>query len=83
MKDAEYVLRFFTVRESWENFPNNMRLAMDKHMEKHQFDTPRSIYKSRSLFTDSIEIAQGIWGNNAFKKPGLSNPRNLLLQGVY
>lgn len=83
MIDAEYVLRFFTLRELWENFPGNMRIAMDTYMRKHRNDTLSQINAHQELFTKSITAAEQIWGADAFKRPESTTYRNQILQGVF
>jgi len=83
MIDAEYVLRFFTIREQWENFPGNMTLAMDKHMQKHKYDKDSQIVDWEKLFNKSIRIAEEVWGTHAFRRPDINTYRNQMVQGVY
>lgn len=35
MADVEFVLRFFTIRESWKNFEGDYRRSMDSFMDRH------------------------------------------------
>ncbi len=79
MQDVEYVLRFFTIKQFWTSFPsNNMQLAMSDFMReyRHQID----IDEARTLFNRSINSAQLIWGDQAFKRPEGSSK---LIQGIY
>lgn len=83
MLDAEYVLRFFTLREQWESFSGNMRQAMDMHMQNHKKDTIREIQKGVQIFNTSINLSEEIWGHHAFKRPELGTYRNQMLQGIF
>ena len=83
MIDAEYVLRFFTLREQWSNFPGNMRMAMEKHRTKHKSDSTDQIKSWTELFNTSIKYAESIWGEKAFKRPDINTYRDQMLQGVY
>jgi len=83
MVDAEYVLRFFTLREQWANFPGNMRYAMDEHMKKHRSPKVNEISNQRRRFDKSMHYAELIWGNDAFKRPELGIYRNQILQGIF
>lgn len=83
MIDAEYVLRFFTLREQWNNFPGNMRVAMEKHMTKHKNDSKSQTKIWTELFNTSIKYAESVWGDKAFKRPDINTYRNQMLQGVY
>ncbi|WP_171495289.1 DUF262 domain-containing protein [Acinetobacter soli] len=82
MQDVEFVLRFFTVREYWENFPcNNMQFAMTQYMEEYSNNiTEIQISKNRNLFKKSIEICNLIWEDKVFKRPDGSKKT---IQGIY
>lgn len=79
MQDVEYVLRFFTIKEYWSNFPsNNMQLAMNDFMSSHRNSI--NINTARENFNLAVETAKNIWGNQAFKRPEGSSK---LIQGIY
>lgn len=83
MLDAEYVLRFFTLIETWNNFPGNMRNAMDDHMLKYAGSNSTLIKNRNKLFNESLNFANQIWGKDAFKRPENKSYRNQILQGIY
>lgn len=83
MLDAEYVLRFFTLRDSWSNFPGNMNIAMNSFMDKNRFLSPDIIELLRQLFINSIQICENIWGDYAFMRPDGEEYRKLIMQGFY
>lgn len=79
MQDVEYILRYFTIKEYWSNFPsNNMQIAMNMFMfvKNKNMD----INLARNNFNLSIEIAELIWGGQAFKRP---DGNSKLIQGIY
>lgn len=80
MVDVQYVLRFFTMREFYQNFPGNMDKAMDVFMSSHYKMGPKSLAQCETLFDNSIEFCRRIWGNEGFMKPG-GNTR--VLQGFF
>lgn len=80
MVDAEYVLRFFTIREFWDKFPGNMRVAMDNYMRKNRNPKELEIDKYRMVFNDAIEVCARIWGTDAFKRPSGTNK---IVQGFF
>jgi len=80
MVDVQYVLRFFTVRESWENFPGNMDKAMDIFMIKNYKNGYNLIAEQRVIFNKALEFCQLIWGEEAFRKPQSSKR---ILQGIF
>lgn len=83
MEDAEFVLRFFTLRETWKIFTGNMRIEMDNYMLRHRADSATTIQGLEALFLRTLEICEAIWGGDAFKRPEGNNVRNQVLQGVY
>ena len=80
MLDVEYVLRFFTLRDSWDNFNGNMKIAMDNFMEKNYRDKNLNVNELYNVFNKTIEICSKIWGDRAFKRP---DGRNEIIQGIY
>lgn len=80
MLDAEYVLRFFTLQAHWENFPGNMRKAMDDFMMYNSSLSDSQILALRKSFNDTIACVQEIWENKAFIRPGGNRQ---IIQGFY
>jgi hypothetical protein len=80
MLDVEYVLRFFTLRDSWSNFNGNMKIAMDNYMEKNYRDDSLDVNNLRNIFNKTLELCSEIWGERAFKRP---DGRNEIIQGIY
>lgn len=80
MLDVEYVLRFFTLRDSWNSFNGNMKVAMDNFMEKNYRDKDLNIGELKSIFNQTLDICSRIWEDRAFKRP---DGRNEIIQGIY
>jgi hypothetical protein len=80
MVDVQYVLRFFTVREYWEEFYGNMDVAMDNFMQDNHRLSRGKIKEMEAVFESALEFCETIWGEEGFKKPG-GNSR--ALQGFY
>lgn len=80
MIDVQYVLRFFTIREYYQDFPGNMDKAMDYYMSAHYKIGPKAIASRSSIFIGSIEFCEKIWGTDGFMKPD-GNTR--VLQGFF
>jgi hypothetical protein len=83
MMDAEYVLRFFTLTEQWENFSGKMRISMDLFMRDHQHASKEFVNNLHNKFITSIECCEAIWGEKAFKRYAKDSWRNLVLAGMY
>lgn len=80
MIDIQYVLRFFTLLSTWDNFPGNMDLAMDSFMATKIKISDDEIKDYKIRFLQSLDFCEKIWGDNGFKKP---NGANKVLQGYY
>lgn len=79
MVDAEYILRFLTLAQTWKTFRGDLRGALDFFMQKNRFPEPDVLDSYRSKFMASITVAEAIWGDWAFKRPG----RDQTLAGLY
>lgn len=80
MADAEYVLRFFTLKEYWKNFPGNMRKAMDIYMSENIKPSNQKLKELETSFIQAIQFAEEIWGDKAFSRP---DGNQQLVQGFY
>ncbi len=80
MLDVEYVLRFFTLRDSWNSFSGNMRKEMDNYMEYNYRNKNVDISYLRNVFNKTMKLCSEIWGARAFKRP---DGRNEIIQGIY
>ena len=80
MIDVQFVLRFFTVKETWMSFPGNMDIAMDSFMKKNYLSSEQELSQFKMIFEKSLNACLEIWGEETFKKPN-SNKR--VLQGFY
>ena len=80
MIDLQYVLRFFTIRTSWNDFPGNMDLAMDSFMRKNYKMNEVELNKSKLIFNEAIDFCSSVWEDQGFRRPG-GNAR--VLQGFF
>ena len=80
MIDIQFVLRFFTIKEKWKNFPNNMDVAMDDFMKSNYQKNQQQINKLESDFNRAFNACLMIWEDKTFLKP---NGTKQVLQGFY
>lgn len=80
MIDVQFVLRFFTIRETWENFPGNMDFAMDSFMTDNHRNNDSVISSLKFVYENAIEFCKQIWGDDGFMRPE-GNRR--VLQGFF
>jgi hypothetical protein len=83
MNDAEYVLRFLTLEEKFQNFSGSLVREMDDFMERNQLASTNKISASRTLFSEALDRCEQVWGEYAFKRPEGNGWRDQLLAGMY
>ncbi len=83
MTDAEYVLRFFTLFESWRDFTGDYRESMDRFMLSHSNLNKNELANLEDLFVRSLEGCEEIWEHNAFRRPVDIGWRDQTLAGMY
>lgn len=83
MEDAEYVLRYFALRNSWQTFSGSLRGELDAYMAKNQHLKTAGIKALREDFRKSLDACQKIWGEHAFKRHTGTGWRSQFLAGMY
>jgi hypothetical protein len=83
MVDAEYVLRFLTLSESYENFSGSLVREMDDYMRENRNASAKVRSEVSAQFTTAISRCEGLWGKRAFRRPDGSGWRDQTLAGMY
>ncbi|MFM0243648.1 DUF262 domain-containing protein [Paraburkholderia sediminicola] len=83
MEDAEYVLRFFTLNETWNTFSGSLRDELDKFMEVNQQLHGVELKKLESRFLRALSGCDEIWGDHAFQRHTGAGWRSQFLAGMY
>ena len=85
MRDAELVLRYFTFKDNWKEFSGGIRINMDLFMENNQKMTDEKIQELRKDFSQTLEVIEAAFGNNAFKRwvPERSQWKQQVLASLY
>jgi hypothetical protein len=65
MRDVEFVLRFFALRHA-DHYRGGMQTFLDHYMVRSRRFGPGDIEHLRRIFCDTIELAEGIYGNHLF-----------------
>ncbi|WP_291037554.1 DUF262 domain-containing protein [Herbiconiux sp.] len=79
MADAEFVLRFFALASGWRTFSGDIRQSLDLFMLEQRDAGETSLRRLSRLFETSVEVAEAVWGADAFKWPG----RDQALAGLF
>lgn len=83
MDDAEYVLRFLTLREHWQSFSGDLRRSMDDFMRSHRDVGGERLAALRDSFLTALEGCRRLWGHHAFQRPSEAGWRAQSLAGMY
>lgn len=68
MTDAEWVLRFFCLSESWRSFEGDFRRSMDSFMAHNQNASKAALADLEAKFISALSACQEIFGARAFKR---------------
>lgn len=80
MTDVQFVLRFFTIKHFWQNFPGNMDKAMDSFMSSHINMGKKIIDEMKDDYLRSLNFCDKVWGEKSFKRLDKSTR---VIQGMY
>jgi len=83
MEDAEYVLRYFALKNSWQTFSGSLRGELDGFMVKNQHMKPAGLKVLREDFLRSLDACRKIWNEHAFKRHTGTGWRSQFLAGMY
>lgn len=68
MRDAEFVLRFFAFRNTWETFRGGMMRRLDAFMVDHQRPGDEELNEARKSFLDTLGVVRAAFGPHAFQR---------------
>lgn len=83
MQDAEYVLRFLTLKDSWDDFAGSLVDSMDKFMLKNRSADGPTINQFSLDFGNTIKRVGEIWGDKAFQRWDGQRWRQQALAGLF
>ena len=85
MRDAEFVLRFFTFRNSWRSFSGGMMRELDRFMERNQRVEGQRLSELRDDFLATLEVVRSAFGEMAFRRwePEHNRWRRQVLASLY
>lgn len=83
MVDAEYVLRFFALSESWRHFSGALREELDMCMVRHMKDQQPELEALKNKFIRALNSCAEIWGRCAFQRHTGIGWRDQCLAGMY
>lgn len=83
MVDAEFVLRFLTLLESWDSFSGELAQSMDDFMRMHQHAGPAVLADYQHAFESAARRSLELWASRAFQRPVGNGWRDQALAGMY
>jgi hypothetical protein len=85
MRDAEFVLRYFTFKESWKSFSSRVKSCLDHFMVDNQRMSKRKLEDLKSEFLKTIEAVEAAFGEHAFRRyqPEKDRWRRQVLASLY
>ena len=83
MQDAEFVLRFLTLREVWPNFGGDLAAAMDSFMLHNSRRHPDELFEYADQFRYAVDACARIWGDYAYRRSENGQWRGRALLGMY
>ncbi len=83
MQDAEYVLRFLTLRDSWAVFSGSLSRSMDDYMLRNRSVEGKELNNVIEPFNAAITRTSHLWGSVAFQRWDGQRWRQQALAGLY
>lgn len=83
MSDAEYVLRYVTLRDRVDAFSGSLVGEMDAFMRANQTVTLAVANGIVAKFSEALTRCEEIWGDVAFRRPEGAGWRDQTLAGMY
>lgn len=85
MRDAEFVLRFFTFKNDLEGFGGGVRLTMDRFMQKNRRPGTPFLTELENSFSTALRKARIVFDEHTFQRwqPEKSEWRKQILAAVY
>ena len=68
MRDVEFVLRFFTFRDTWNTFTGGMMRHMDTFMVQNQRMGATELASAKRDFLETLTAVQAAFGERAFRR---------------
>lgn len=75
MRDAEFVLRYFTFKDNWSEFKGGIKRNMDTYMYEHQHAKEPELRELRESFNNAVSVVASAFGQHAFKRWVTSNKK--------
>lgn len=68
MRDCELVLRFFALKDNWEDFSGSMKSTLNNYMETNEKLNPSKLAGLKRDFLDTLQMVVSVYGANSFRR---------------
>jgi hypothetical protein len=83
MADAEYVLRFLTLADRWEEFTGDLKESMNEFMDSYRSLDGDELHSLITTFDRASRSCELLWGRDAYHRPAPSGWRDQALAGMF
>lgn len=85
MRDAEFVLRYLTFRDTWKTFSGGMMRHMDQFMATNQHTADDDLVDVREDFLSTLDNVAAAFGDHTFQRwvPDSSSWRKQVIAALY
>jgi hypothetical protein len=83
MQEAEFVLRFLTLHETWGEFAGSLSYSMDMFMLRHRDAGESALSAYASAFNTALSRCLSLWEENAFQRWDGTRWRRQVLAEMY
>jgi hypothetical protein len=85
MRDAEFVLRYFTFKDNWKSFSSRIKSALDRYMVDNQRLPKAKLQLLRAEFLNTISAVEAAFAEHAFRRyqPEKDRWRQQVLASLY
>jgi hypothetical protein len=68
MRDCELVLRYFALKDTWNQFPGSLKATLNGFMEKHQNGNAAFLNGLKSDFINTLQFVFSAFGEYSFER---------------
>lgn len=68
MRDAELVLRYFTFRNTWQDFSGGMKRQMDEYMRNNSHMGESGLEELKNDFLNTVNVVEAAFGEHSFQR---------------
>jgi hypothetical protein len=83
MVDVEVVLRFFAMRDLWQDFSGDFKESLNTYMDQNRHPSDSELAAKSRQFSVALDNCENIWGDHAFQRYDGAGWRSQFLNPIY